>query len=114
MAQVITRHSSEVDIRAARWLPCGPTMPQLAMQIMTCGRESVRTLRLKVTCPLCSPSAQDVQHACVLGAMDAEHCAPAACTAPSPLREPNRRCPLPVARQQHCPVYDRGRLRHTL
>ena len=48
LAQVITRHASEVDIRAARWLPCGPTTPQSSMQLVTCGRDSLRTLRLKV------------------------------------------------------------------
>ena len=47
-AQVLVRHLSEVDVRAARWLPAGPCTSQAQLQVVTCGRDSVRTLRLKV------------------------------------------------------------------
>ena len=42
------RHVSEVDIRAAMWMPAGVATAQAQLQVVTCGRDSVRTLRLKV------------------------------------------------------------------
>ena len=47
-ARVLVRHVSEVDIRAAKWMPAGAFTAQAQLQVVTCGRDSVRILRLKV------------------------------------------------------------------